>query len=394
MSMIQTEFNYASLPHSAPIKRLVKSKNGHETQTKSSYSVMNDPRVIRGNTHAAKVLSNNLRENIDSLREDTDNLRGNIDRSKHQRTIGSVKRMQTIHRSRTPPPVAGRFHIDIQTEDYLEELSDRPIEKNKETQTHLFVDRPPSPLFIPSKTGIDTSTQILDDELFDFDLEVEPMLEVLVGKTIETAMLEVLQEEEIQAILKQQNEFEMIRDVELAEIKRLEAESYRKHQEKERRIRQAQQHLEDKRELNEKVAAKKFANQILISIQKELFETLENEGYFYDPVKKEVNEVYWPELVSDFHKYISFKVEAEQFIATAFQNAINDIYNIQIEEMKRRQIKAVEEASEQAILEVELKMNVETEEMELFKKIQEEAEKSKQEQEKVDIEENDNNETQ
>ncbi|KAL7993082.1 hypothetical protein Chor_017338 [Crotalus horridus] len=33
--------------------------------------------------------------------------------------------------------------------------------------------------------------------LFDFDIEVKPMLEVLVGKTIEQALLEVMEEEEL-----------------------------------------------------------------------------------------------------------------------------------------------------------------------------------------------------
>ena len=34
-------------------------------------------------------------------------------------------------------------------------------------------------------------------KLFDFDLEVKPMLEVLVGKTIEQSLLEVMEEEEL-----------------------------------------------------------------------------------------------------------------------------------------------------------------------------------------------------
>lgn len=29
---------------------------------------------------------------------------------------------------RTPPPVEGRMHMDAQTEEFLEELTDRPVE--------------------------------------------------------------------------------------------------------------------------------------------------------------------------------------------------------------------------------------------------------------------------
>lgn len=41
-----------------------------------------------------------------------------------------------------------------------------------ETQTEAFMDRPPSPLFVPAKSGVDAETQVVIGELFDFDLEV------------------------------------------------------------------------------------------------------------------------------------------------------------------------------------------------------------------------------
>ncbi|RVE40601.1 hypothetical protein evm_014749 [Chilo suppressalis] len=57
-------------------------------------------------------------------------------------------------------------------------------------QTDLFADRPPTPLYVPAKTGADAGTQIYPGDLFDFDLEVQPILEVLVGKTAEQALAE------------------------------------------------------------------------------------------------------------------------------------------------------------------------------------------------------------
>lgn len=59
----------------------------------------------------------------------------------------------------------GRKHIDVQTELYLEELTDRVEEADVETQTDAFLDRPPSPFYIPAKTGVDVSTQILEGEV-------------------------------------------------------------------------------------------------------------------------------------------------------------------------------------------------------------------------------------
>lgn len=64
----------------------------------------------------------------------------------------------------------------------------------------MFMDRPPSPLFVPLKSGVDSATQIYEGELFDFDVEVEAILEVLVGKVVEQGWMEVLEEEELLAL--------------------------------------------------------------------------------------------------------------------------------------------------------------------------------------------------
>ena len=61
------------------------------------------------------------------------------------------------------------------------------------------------PLFQPRMPPKDLckATQIydVDHELFDFNAEVEPMLNVLVEKTLEQAQMEVLEEDEL-AIIK------------------------------------------------------------------------------------------------------------------------------------------------------------------------------------------------
>lgn len=75
------------------------------------------------------------------------------------------KRAKEQLRPRSPEPVEGRKHIDVQTELYLEELSDRVEEADVECQTDAFLDRPPTPLFVPAKTGVDVETQILEGDV-------------------------------------------------------------------------------------------------------------------------------------------------------------------------------------------------------------------------------------
>lgn len=64
-------------------------------------------------------------------------------------------------------------------------------------------------------------------QLFDFDMEVIPILEVLVGKTVEQALIEVLEEEELASLREQQRRFLEIRAAELAETQRLEEQERR-----------------------------------------------------------------------------------------------------------------------------------------------------------------------
>lgn len=60
---------------------------------------------------------------------------------------------------------------------------------------------------MPRLKGISKKTLTEDNELFLFDDEVEPILQVLCGKTLEVARMEILQEEELKEMAKQQTNF-------------------------------------------------------------------------------------------------------------------------------------------------------------------------------------------
>ena len=91
-----------------------------------------------------------------------------LQREQEARRRATAKRraqQQQQMRIQTPEAVEGRQHVDVQTELYLEELSDRIEEADVECQTDAFLERPLSPMFIPAKTGIDCETQILEGEV-------------------------------------------------------------------------------------------------------------------------------------------------------------------------------------------------------------------------------------
>ncbi|NWH75306.1 RSPH3 protein, partial [Piaya cayana] len=211
-------------------------------------------------------------------------------------------------RSRTPEPVQGREHIHVQTELYLEEISDRIIEVDKECQTDEFLDRPPTPLFIPAKTGRDVATQIEEGELFDFDVEVNPMLEVLIGKTIEQALLEVMEEEELAQLWAHQCAYAELRNAELAEVQRLEEQDRRYREEKERRIRQHMQMLQKQKETTEKIAARAFTQHYLADLIPSVFNNLRDSGFFYDPIEKDIETEFLPWLMTEVEETLEKKI--------------------------------------------------------------------------------------
>lgn len=222
----------------------------------------------------------------------------------------------------------GRKHVDVQTELYLEEIADRIVEIDMECQTDAFLDRPPTPLFIPAKTGKDVATQILEGELFDFDLEVKPMLEVLVGKTIEQALLEVMEEEELANLRASQYAYEEIRNVELAEVQRLEEQERRHREEKERRKRQQWEIVHKQNETSQKISARAFAQRYLADLLPSVFDSLRNSGYFYDPIERDIEVGFLPWLLNEVEKTMEHSMVGrtvlDMLIREVVERRIND----------------------------------------------------------------------
>jgi len=303
-------YEFAQPPAAVPHKRAPY----REPLPDASMNIMHDPRVVRGNTYAAHVLP-------PSAQAEQERVAGEMEA--RRRRMEATRRGKEVAMPRTPEPVDGRRHVDIQTENYLEELSDRVPEVDDSTQTEAFMDRPPSPLFIPTKTGTDAQTQIEAGELFDFDLEVEPILEVLVGKTLEQSMMEVLEEEELEAIRRHQEEFEQIRNAELAEVQRLEAEVQRKAAEKKARMEQEKARVAAEAELREKVAARGFAANYVANLQRSVFGELVEEGHFFDPLTAEVEEKFMPWLLSAVDKELDARARAETITESLIASALS-----------------------------------------------------------------------
>eukprot|EP00049_Salpingoeca_infusionum_P008145 m.131956 g.131956 ORF g.131956 m.131956 type:complete len:466 (-) comp13927_c0_seq4:1452-2849(-) len=304
-------YTFASQPRAVQGTRR-KYREPQQDMTRSYGNMMYDPRIVRGNTFRKETLPAYQQPDPVEIQRQQE-----LQRKKQARLRASQK-----PRARTPEAVDGRKHMDVQTELYLEELTDRVEETDNATQTDAFLDRPPSPLFVPPKTGIDVATQILEGELFDFDIEVKPILEVLVGKTLEQALMEVMEEEELDRLRDHQREFEDIRNAELAEMQRLEEAARRREQEKEARIQEQRKALVQQKETAEKIAARAFAHSYLADLVPSVFSSLNDGGFFYDRQEREIESQFMPWLMDAVDAKMSRADQAKKILDGIIRSVI------------------------------------------------------------------------
>ncbi|XP_045916694.1 radial spoke head protein 3 homolog [Micropterus dolomieu] len=298
-------YTFSSRPR--PVENRSKYREPPSEQTQSNYgNIMYDRRVVRGNTYAQHIIPTMAQPDPGETQRQQEIRRRAIAR----------KRVREQFRPSTPDALQGRKHIDVQTDLYLEELSDVIVATDIECQTDAFLDKPTTPLFIPAKSGKDVETQIEEGELFDFDREVQPVLEVLVGKTIEQSLEEVMEEEELACLRAQQRAFEELRNNELAEVQRLQEQERRHSQEKERRIAEQKEVLKKERETAEKIAARAYTQQYLADLLPAVFTSLRSHGYFYDPVEKEIETDFFPWLMAEVNNTLEKRYTARELLDT------------------------------------------------------------------------------
>ncbi|GMF35820.1 unnamed protein product [Phytophthora fragariaefolia] len=153
-------------------------------------------------------------------------------------------------------------------------------------------------MFIRPKIGIDTSTQIEEsDGLFNFDVEVKPLLNVLVNKTLAQALVEVKEEQEMQMVHRQHE----VLKAEKFDARQAERDLEEKAKEANRRKelikkKKAEKQVRDQI-MRRKLFAWQFARPLVSQAIDQATATLEKKGVFYDPMLRNLatwlsNDVY------------------------------------------------------------------------------------------------------
>lgn len=211
---VELQFGHSVAPKSVGHKPNKKYRDGED----APLTLMSDPRVVRGNTQALARKVAAAKTNLTGSGSGTGS------------STGAQIFLDQLPRPSYSYNVRGHVEPDLDLLPYLTVKDETLTVKKKEveSQTNEFKERPLSPEYIPRKTGVDFSTEITPSEaaaLFDFDREVEPILNVIVYKTLEQALFEVQSEEELLALEAAAKQFRADKAVEMEWRKKREAEN-------------------------------------------------------------------------------------------------------------------------------------------------------------------------
>ena len=178
---------------------------------------MYDRRVVRGNTFAALVIPVNMQPDpalIEKQKMEEAFMRQRQEEMRMRRQQEKIRQAQMQENQRNIQMA------QMQSTNQWEELSDHQNMVDEfDLEPDYYIDRPPDAIFVPNPEGECKETQIFDKDpdLFDFENEVEPILQVLVGKSIEHARIEAIEEYEQDVLAKHKRKYFQIKEAELME---------------------------------------------------------------------------------------------------------------------------------------------------------------------------------
>ena len=182
-------------------------------------------------------------------------------------------------------------------------------------------------VFFPQKLGKDISTQILDGELFSFDRDVQPLLTVVVGKTLEQSLLEIEQEDEIASLREAKLMYSKKKDDENIRIKNLEdreiQKKYNNDAKKEHRKEMREKRKKTQKELISRVMSKTYLRDLLKNSYNDLIYRGQFTNYTSISVKNKTNDI----LVKGTEKLNNMFINMKSYLNDKLKNKYKNIEN-------------------------------------------------------------------
>lgn len=355
---------------SAPPQPIHASRVKYRPSENDPQNIMFDKRVVRGNTHTTEFIKKPKESELEnkmqaSIKEA--NMR-RFERHAKRRAQNSAQRKTGNVIEITPIP----------TYELLEELPKTlsGLPSSNWDQEQLELDREKLNVKYAKKpAGINQATSIDEKMLIDFDVTVEPLLIVLVGKSMEQGLIEVQQEEELKILTRYRQHMEIHQLVVYAEAQRMEAELIRKKVEKDKRIVQRERALTEQAFAEKKRGVQLTAKSLYEGAADTVLQKLNEAGYFYDTVDSQIKLSFLPWVAERTARRLQEYTKARENVDVLFKGAYDRSLRETEDEFARRieEAKAFHELARQTAEAAALVIRQATEEEEARKKAEEEV---------------------
>ena len=190
--------------------------------------------------------------------------------------------------------------------------------------------------FLPQKLGKDEATQIMDGDLFDFDKDVQPLLTVVVGKTLEQSILELEQEQEIENLKQAKLMYSKKRNDDSKRIKNLEEKEiqkkYNNDAKKEIRKQTRETRKKTQKQLISRFISKTYLRDLVKNSYQDLIYRCQFRDYSNATVKDKTNFI----IVSGSKKLHTAFTNMNSFIKDSISNKLKAIENSHIKAVDDR----------------------------------------------------------
>mmetsp|Transcript_58703 Transcript_58703/g.132334 ORF Transcript_58703/g.132334 Transcript_58703/m.132334 type:complete len:457 (+) Transcript_58703:157-1527(+) len=258
-----------------------------------------DKRVYRGNTysiHQQKAVKDAIDE-------------GSVDASPPKPRRKSRPKEPKIFDM--PLPERERIPVDLTRHLVAEEVK---VEVDTvEAQTDEFLPEEPPDMYQPQKTGIDVETQVEDGDLFVFDYEVEPILDVIVNKTLEQSIMEVEEEHELEQMQAFKEEWYQRQEEMMLQWQMQVESEWRRWGHKEDVVRQKREEKQREARVLLKIKAINAAKKHLKSLVPNAIEDLQ-EVAFPDKTGMAINQIFLPQLLQQAKEEVHALARAQRHV--------------------------------------------------------------------------------
>ena len=307
------------------------------SSNKLTYNFVTDPRLRRGHNFGVVYVTSSSydntipkSENKKSQNQKSENMQKKSFKFKNKYAIDAMNKTEEEKKSKFNNEGFGIF-----TEKVTTTIMPKPISFDEIIQTDPLPEKPVPKLIWPEKKGVDVETQINDGDLFNFTLEVKPLVSIIVSKTLEDSRREVLEEEELKIIKEQQNKYKDLENEEKERIKNIENIEREKYEEMKMKKNEKIKRLEMTKLFQKKLISRIKAKQYIKKIYNQTHEYMKERGLYKTPDSKD----FYTDLLPDI----------ENIAETQFKYDYSNLENIQ-KMLKYKYTKETNEEHVQSII--------------------------------------------